>query len=180
MLCLAERETNPHNHSVCVEGTSRDDQGTLMQVNWPLSRIPRPCATLQMQMVRRSVRRLATSFLVVLSLLFSQLALANYVCPTGDSGESAPAVMEMAPGQPCEGMASDQDQPVLCLQHCTNAPQSFDAVKLPSISLPAVVQVFLIPLVTDAADQQAQAYANEGEAQPPPEPIFLSTLRLRV
>lgn len=133
-----------------------------------------------MFMVRRSARRLATSFLVVLSLLFSQLALANYVCPTGDSAKSASAMMEMAPGQPCEGMASDQDQQALCHQHCTNAPQSFDAVKLPSVSLPTVVQVLLVPLVTDAADQEAQAYANEGEAQPPPEPIFLSTLRLRV
>ena len=137
-------------------------------------------ATLRMFMVRRSTRRLATSFLVVLSLLFSQLALANYVCPTGDSGKSEPAVMEMAPGQPCEGMVSDQDQPALCLQHCTNAPQSLDAVKLPTVSLPAVVQVLLVPLVTDAADQEAQVYATEGEAQPPPKPVFLSTLRLRV
>ena len=63
--------------------------------------------------------------------------------------------MEMAPGEPCEGMASDQDQPVLCLQHCTNAPQSFDAVKLPTVSLPAVVQVLLVPLAADAAAQEA-------------------------
>lgn len=129
-------------------------------------------------MFSRSTRRLSTTVLVVLSLLFSQLALANYICPTGTAGEQV--VMEMAPGEPCEGMASDQDQPVLCLQHCTNAPQSFDAVKLPTVSLPAVVQVLLVPLAIDATAQEAQAYAGKGEAQPPPEPVFLSTLRLRV
>lgn len=129
-------------------------------------------------MFKPHAHRLTTTFFVVLSLLFSQLALANYVCPTGMAGEQA--MMEMAPGEPCEGMASDQDQPVLCLQHCTNAPQSFDAVKLPTVSLPAVVQVLLVPLAIDAAAQEAQAYAGQGEAQPPPEPVFLSTLRLRV
>ena len=129
-------------------------------------------------MFSRSARRFSTAILVVLSLLFSQLALANYVCPTGMAGEQA--MMEMAPGEPCEGMASDQDQPVLCLQHCTNAPQSFDAVKLPTVSLPAVVQVLVVPLAIDAAAQEAQAYAGQGDAQPPPEPVFLSTLRLRV
>ena len=129
-------------------------------------------------MSSRSARRFSTAILVVLSLLFSQLALANYVCPTGMAGEQA--VMEMAPGEPCEGMASDQDQPVLCLQHCTNAPQSFDAVKLPTVSLPAVVHVLVVPLAIDAAAQEAQAYAGQGDAQPPPEPVFLSTLRLRV
>lgn len=131
-------------------------------------------------MVRRSARRLATSFLVVLSLLFSQLALANYVCPTGTAGEPLPAVMEMAPGEPCEGMAADQDQPALCYQHCTDAPQSFDALKLPTVSLPAVVQVLLVPAAIDAAAQEAHARATGGAAQAPPEPVFLSTLRLRV
>lgn len=129
-------------------------------------------------MFKPHAHRLTTTFFVVLSLLFSQLALANYVCPTGMAGEQA--MMEMAPGEPCEGMASDPDQPVLCLQHCTNAPQSFDAVKLPTVSLPAVVHGLLVPLAIDAAAQEAQAHAGQGEAQPPPEPVFLSTLRLRV
>lgn len=130
-------------------------------------------------MFRRSVRRLTTSLLVVFSLLLAQLALANYVCPTGASGEMQ-AVMEMAPGQPCEGMAADQDQPALCLQHCTNAPQSSDGLKLPTVSLPAVVQVFLVPFVIDVAELEAHAYALAREPYPPPEPVFLSTLRLRV
>jgi hypothetical protein len=129
--------------------------------------------------MRPRSHRLATALLVVLSLLFSQLALAAYVCATGASGQSEPMAMEMAPGEPCEGAASDSDQQALCYQHCANAPQ-FDAVKLPTLTLPAVVQVLLVPLAVHAAEQQARGYAAVREAQPPPEPIFLSTLRLRV
>jgi hypothetical protein len=59
-------------------------------------------------MFLRLSRRLRTSLLVVMTTLFSQLALANYICPTGSS--TVDSIMEMAPGEPCEGMASDQDR----------------------------------------------------------------------
>jgi hypothetical protein len=96
--------------------------------------------------------------------------------------------MDMVPGMPCAGMdaGSDQpanppaDQPVLCHQHCTNAAQSFEPLKLPTVSLPAVVQVLLVPLHVEPANRQAIALAASQEPQPPPSPVFLSTLRLRV
>ncbi len=129
-------------------------------------------------MFSRTTRRLSTIVLMVLSLLFSQLALANYICPTGKPSEQV--VMEMAPGEPCEGMASDQAQPVLCLQHCTKAPQSFDPVQVPTVSLPAVVLVLLVPEVLDNEASESAVMADAGQARPPPDPLFLSTLRLRV
>ena len=134
-------------------------------------------------MVRCSIRRLTTSFLVVLSLLFSQLALANYVCPTGLSPE--PVAMEMPFGEPCEsmGMAGkpmDQEQPGLCYQHCANAPQSFDPVQVPAVSLPAVVLELVVPLLLDASSSESVVFAHAGRERPPPDPLFLSTLRLRV
>jgi hypothetical protein len=135
-------------------------------------------ATLSVTMARRPVSRLFTAFLVVLSLLFSELALANYVCPTGMVGEEV--AMEMAPGEPCEGMASDRDQPVLCYQHCANVPQSFDPVQVPAVSLPAVVLVLLVPAVLDNEATESAVMADAGQARPPPDPLFLSTLRLRV
>ena len=58
-----------------------------------------------MPMHRRFARRLSTTFFVVLALLFSQLALANYVCP------AQAAAAAMAAGAPCDGM--DPSQPVL-------------------------------------------------------------------
>lgn len=134
-------------------------------------------ATLVAMFACRS-RRFGTAFLVVLALLFSQLALANYVCPT--ASPDTEAVMEMAPGQPCEGMASDASQPVLCHQHCADAPQSLDALKLPAVSLPAVVLVLTVPASLDLAQTAAHAQAATGHAHPRPGPVFLSTLRLRV
>lgn len=127
-------------------------------------------------MLRRSVHRLTTTFFVVLSLLFSQLALANYVCP-GQADAAAMAEM-MAAGEPCEGM--DQAQPVLCHQHSAGAAQSFEAVKLPTASQPMVVQVLVMPLVLDAVEAEALPATSAPEARPPPDPVFLSTLRLRV
>ena len=127
-------------------------------------------------MIRRRLHHLATTFLVVVSVLFAQLALAQYICPAGSAGEVAVA-MEMADGQPCAGMAGDGEQPVLCHQHCADAAQSFEPLKLPSVSLPAVVQVLVVARWPGDTPQRPGAAP---EAQPPPAPVFLSTLRLRV
>src|SRR5580765_5348195 len=129
-----------------------------------------------MLMLRRRLHRLTTTFFVVLSLLFSQLALASYVCP-GQSDAEAMAAMAEA-GQPCDGM--DQAQPVLCHQHSADPAKTFEAVKLPVVGLPAIVQVLELPLVLEAATTTAVPVTATPEAQPPPAPIFLSTLRLRV
>jgi hypothetical protein len=129
-----------------------------------------------MLMARRSVHRLTTTFFVVLSLLFSQLALAGYICPGQNDAEAMAAMM--AAGEPCDGM--DQAQPTLCHQHATGTAQSFEAIKLPVASQPIVVQVLELPLVLDAGEAVALPMAATPAARPPPDPLFLSTLRLRV
>jgi hypothetical protein len=126
-------------------------------------------------MKRRTPHRLVTTLLVVVSLLFAQIALAQFVCPV--------AQPEEAMTMPCEAMDHDQDpqpQPALCHHHCTNPAQSFEPVKLPAASPPAIVQVLVVPLRIEGARHEAVALATQGEAQPPPSPVFLSTLRLRV
>ena len=127
-------------------------------------------------MLRRSANRLTTTFFVVLSLLLSQLALANYVCP--EQTEVAAMAELMASGMPCEGL--DMDQPALCAEHSSDAPQSFETVKVPSPSLPMIVHVLVLPLALEATAARAVPVAGTPEAQPPPDPLFLSTLRLRV
>ncbi len=129
-----------------------------------------------MPMRRRPLHRLTTTFLVALSLLFSQLALASYVCPGQRDAEAMVAMM--AAGQPCEGL--DQAQPTLCHLLATGTAQSFETVKLPAASQPVVVQVLELPLVPDAGEVVAVPMAATSEARPPPDPLFLSTLRLRV
>ena len=127
-------------------------------------------------MARRHVHRLTTTFFVVLSLLLSQLALANYVCP--GQQDVAARVEMLASGMPCEGM--DLDQPALCAEHSSGAPQSFEAVKVPTPAVPAVIQVLEMPPDLEAEQARAVPWAATPEAQPPPDPIVLSTLRLRV
>lgn len=115
---------------------------------------------------------------MVVALLFSQLALANYLCPTASpASESA---MEMAPGEPCGGMASDESLPVLCYQHCADAPQWLDTTKVVVPTLPAVVHVLELPSPLVFAEGATHFCATSDSTPSPPEPVFLSTLRLRV
>jgi hypothetical protein len=133
-------------------------------------------AKLAMPMFRPHLYRLTPALFAVLSLLFSQLALAGYVCPE-QKGAEAMAEM-MAAGEPCDGM--DPMQPALCHQHAADPGKTVEAVKLPAVSLPGVVQVLELPLMLDTDDARAIPVAATPEARPPPDPLFLSTLRLRV
>jgi hypothetical protein len=127
---------------------------------------------------RRKFLRCKTVVFVVLSLLFSQLALAAYVCPA-EVGSAGGMAEMMAAGMPCEG--ADTVQPNLCHQHVVELARLFELAQAASPSLPTVIQVLLIPAVRDLSDDAIVIpAASTPEAQPPPDPIFLSTLRLRV
>ena len=123
----------------------------------------------------RRLRR-KTIFVLVSTLLFAQIALANYLCP---AQMPAPSMAEMmAAGTPCEGM--DDVQPALCHQHAADAGQVVQAAQVVAPSLPAIIQVLVVPAVLAAREVVSIPRASTPEAQPPPDPIFLSTLRLRV
>lgn len=123
----------------------------------------------------RPFRHCIITFFVMLSVLFSQMALASYVCPGMNNAEAM--AQAMAEITPCEGM--DTAQPVLCHQHAADASQSFEKVKAATPSLPAVVQVLVVPPLL-LADVQGLPLQSALEPRPPPDPIFLSTRRLRV
>ena len=144
------------------------------------SALLRPPDTLTAMLCRRAIYRLTTAMLVVCSLLFSQLALARYVCPgAADAGVSGQTMAQkMAAGEPCTGM--DEPQPVLCHQHCTGSPQSFEIAKLATPTMPAIVQVLTVPVVFDAHRIEAAPRAQALVVRAPPDPLFLATLRLRV
>lgn len=124
----------------------------------------------------RRLRRLTLAFFATLSLLFSQLALAVYVCP-GQSDALAMAEMAAA-GEPCEGM--DAQQPALCHQHAADPGKTVEAVKLPTVSLPSVIQALELPRRPDADVVVRGLAAAPSVVRPPPDPLFLATLRLRV
>ena len=126
---------------------------------------------------RRKFLRCKTVVFVALSLLFSQLALAAYVCPA-ETGSAGGMAEMMAAGMPCEG--TDTVQPNLCHQHVIDLARLFELAQAASPSLPTVIQVLLMPAASDLRDTVVIPPASTPEAQPPPDPIFLSTLRLRV
>jgi hypothetical protein len=78
--------------------------------------------------------RFVAAVIAVISLLFTQLALASYVCP----GTTTPERMTMAAVDNgmsgmdhCTGM--DKAQPSLCLAHNHSGPQSLNKPDLPSV-----------------------------------------------
>jgi hypothetical protein len=122
-------------------------------------------------------RRFAVAIFAMLSLLWAQMAVAGYVCPQ-QAAPAAMAGMVMTPGMPCDGM--DKAQPALCHQAGDPTPPAADAVKLPTPSLPMIVQMLELPDVLDVGEAAARALPEAPDLRPPPDPLFLSTLRLRV
>ena len=125
---------------------------------------------------RRHLLRCKAVALVVVSLLFSQLASAAYVCPAM-TDPSAMAAM-VAAGLPCEG--TDAAQPALCHEHAADPARLFELAHAAAPTLPAVMQVLPIPPAPDVHSALPMPPAGRAETRPPPDPIFLSTLRLRV
>jgi hypothetical protein len=143
-------------------------------------------------MPQRHHSRRLTTFFVVVSLLFAQLAWAAYVCPANSLGDtsantsastsantSAKAMTaRMAAGEPCAGM--DDIQPALCHQHAFDPAQSAETAQPPVVLSPALLQTVptgALPLHGTTLALPASARA---QAWPPPDPVFLTTLRLRV
>jgi hypothetical protein len=86
--------------------------------------------------------RKRVAWLCLNALLFLQLAVAAYACPTPmDRGSSISAAAGVE-APPCQGM--DQERSKLCEQHCVHDSQSVDtqphsAVNAPLLPLLAVV-----------------------------------------
>lgn len=128
-------------------------------------------------MWRRRVRQPLTAILAVCLLLFAQLALAGYLCPQFTPTQSqAPMVMDG--DMPCEGM--DASQPALCHAHCTDDGATVVSLNAPAVAPPAVHDLLTLTLARLVEQAERKPLATEPAAQPPPEPLFLSTLRLRV
>lgn len=137
--------------------------------------------------------RCLTTFAVVVALLFAQLAWAAYVCPAdtlaapasadGVATDRATAIAvdmarRMAAGEPCAGM--DEAQPALCFQHAHEAAQSAATAQPPVVLSPALLQTEPIGALPVAGAALVLPASARAEAWPPPDPVFLTTLRLRV
>jgi hypothetical protein len=129
-----------------------------------------------MPVLRRRVHKRLTAFIAVFALLFAQMALASYLCPV-QSG-SMDLVQMMDASVPCEGM--DESQPALCHEHCAEEGATSEAVQIPASAAPALVRLLLLPVVYGSEPERLLPSGATPTGQPPPRPLFLSTLRLRV
>ena len=126
------------------------------------------------RMLRRTRQRLRTAALVVICLLFQQVALAAYLCPMEQMPAEATAMAEHCAEM---GMAQQQDNPALCAKHCSpDYGVAADAAKLtvPPLALPAVVMMPVqVQLVAGIA---IQADVPIARSDPPPRLRFCSLL----
>ena len=125
---------------------------------------------------RRLSRRCLTSWLVVVSLLFSQLALASYVCPALSAGERMGE--RMAAGLPCDG-----DDPSTPVSVTSTRPMRRNRSSWRRSRRRACLQSCRCSSshrLHDSARSATVAFGDRPEARPPPDPVFLQTLRLRV
>lgn len=82
-------------------------------------------------------KRFATVLFALVNLLFMQLALAAYACPSSArSAEASTQLADMkASGMPCAesmALATDETQPGLCAAHCKSDQQTSDKHELPA------------------------------------------------
>jgi hypothetical protein len=124
-------------------------------------------------------RRSFTAFATIAALLFAQLALAGYACPAAADAQARTAMAAMAAaGLPCAAM--DDALPALCHEHGVAAAQSSEHAKQPVPTPPRVVTVVVLPAAPEGSLHEPPAWQADQTPRPPPDPIFLATLRLRV
>ena len=145
---------------------------------------PGTCGQLESAIVRPvRPRRIPLRWLagwLIATILFSQLAVAAYVCPqaraAGDHGAAAMA------GMPCAAMmgsasALDPDQPGLCLQHCqfgSTGAQPADPASAVVVTFVALLLFTLIPTVARPAGGLVwlTRVRRRDRAPPPPHSIL--------
>ena len=122
------------------------------------------------------MRRLA--LVLAGSMLFTQLALAAYVCPSPPPvGSSSDSVMAHPCGDPLG--ATDSASPSLCAEHCKAAAQS-DQVPTPVPPVALFVTLYRITPQAPAAvpPQPAAATLNALFAATPPHAILHCVQRI--
>lgn len=98
-------------------------------------------------------RRRTVSLLLVLGLLFSQLAVAAYACTT--HGPADQSIEEaVADTVPCDQMDMSavlaHDDPLRCLEHCKHGQQHMSSMAPVDLSVGLMVAPFDLPPPTSA------------------------------
>lgn len=108
--------------------------------------------------------RFVAALVALVSVLFTQLAVAAYACPSMQVGQAMEMAL-MAAAEPDHHMmpdcaAMDVEQPALCHAHAQVGDQSLDKPNLPDVS--SSVAILLVPEIGDihVAYRPVHAYAD--------------------
>ena len=129
-------------------------------------------------------RRLRRFFcrLLLCTLLFSQWAVASYVCPGLPSAQEAAPASAAAAMADCEDMAGmpDPASPKLCVDHCQQGHQSVDRADPPVLAVALLASVYPLPIAIAGHREQAAPAARRGEpvAASPPHEILHCCFRI--
>lgn len=86
--------------------------------------------------------RVLTALVALFGVLFAQLAVAAYVCPSLLQGDQHPTTMAGDPSA-MQWMPNcdqpDSTEPALCLAHCQDAKSSLDKADLPTVAPAAFI-----------------------------------------
>ncbi len=128
----------------------------------------------------RELRRLVCQILAGV-LLFAQLAVAAYACPSLEApvAMAAKASAQTMPG--CDQM--DPDAAALCAEHCRFGQQSADAASPPAVQAGTPALLYLLPAepistLASAGAASAPPDATIPAAPPPPHAILHCVLRI--
>ncbi len=131
-----------------------------------------PSVSLDALKLPRSLRRWLAGVLVLV-LLFAQVATAAYACPAVAVGQPQPAQMPCVGSMTADGalQAMDPEQAALCLEHCKSGSKAVDAGNGSAAAAPALVAPLFVAVVDDAGAADAPSWASHARqrerARPP-------------
>ena len=126
------------------------------------------------------IRRRPIAWIVLLGLVFAQLATAAYACPLLEAATGGAPLPEIA-APPCEDMDSpaSEDRTALCHEHCKADFKLVDTQPLVDFATNgADFFVLVAPTHADASAPDAPVEASLARSTAPP--VFAFSQRLRI
>ena len=106
--------------------------------------------------------------LAIVSLLFTQLAVAGYACPALKPLQQMDILADIQTVQDCD--ETDVERRALCEAHMQAPDQSVDRPASPTIPPAIAVPLVVVPGVLNVAELPAVAYAPQAWLTRPSEP----------
>jgi hypothetical protein len=118
--------------------------------------------------------------LMVGVILFAQMSVAAYACPSNmvSGNATADAITAMGAMVDCEQMGEgmgrhlDQANPGLCAEHCHPTQQS-DHTQAPTVSAALLIALYTVALMVDASRPDGLAPTADSRLHAAPQPLSI-------